>query len=141
MVVRKVKPDELDIEIVRRLSLGFTTLQAGDQLGLGKWTVQDKVRRVKQVTNSHTLPQLVYWMHTNYYLWPQKRKKPTDRPDEVKIEIIQLRAWGFSQGQIQKKLFLNHHQYKRRIREAHRITRTRNDPHMISVCWSENFIV
>lgn len=141
MTAKKTKPDQLDVELIRRLSWGYTALEGGSQLGLGKWATQQRIRRLKELTGSTILPQLTYWMHTHYYLWPQTRKIPTPKPDPLKLEVIQLRAHGYSAEQIQRQLYLSKGGYERRIRDAHILTRTKHDSHIVSVCWSEDFIV
>jgi hypothetical protein len=126
---------------MRRLSYGYTVIQAHSQLGISLSMARDRVRELKRHSGAHTLPHLMYWMHTNYHLWPQVRKHPTPNPGELRLAVLQMRAWGHSAEAIQTKLYLSKAGYERRINETHRITRTNNDAHAVSVCWSEDMIV
>lgn len=139
---RKDKPDEVDIALVRLVGLGYTSLEAGKKLGLVRWATRSRIVRLKHLTGTSTQAHLVWWMLNEYLMWYDPRRRfESKKPDQLKLDLIQMVAQGHSQEEICQKLYLTPGGYDRRIRDARRMTNTKSTAHLVAICWTKDWII
>ncbi len=132
-----------DIIIIRRLALGDTLLSisGGKPSTAGLRALDHRLAQLKKATGAKSTPHLMYLVFSGYHLWPIKRVRPTDRPSAKQLEAVQLIAHGHSLRQASRKLYISEASVRWRLDHARQTTRTKTLAHLVTICWSEDFII
>jgi DNA-binding CsgD family transcriptional regulator len=138
---KKIKPDEVDIEITRLLGRGYTSLDAGIEIGLGRHALRNRMHRLRVLTGTVSQANLVYWMLTEGHIWYWSRwERNKHRPSDAQLQVVELIAAGLSEETIRRQLHLSTGGFGRRVRDARIKTSTKSQAHLVAICWAQNWI-
>lgn len=138
---RLLKPSDRDLVMMRKLSLGFSVVEAGKVAGYEMHNARKRIRVLTASLEANSLEHLNYTIHSNYWLPPLNNPRKHVSPTHRQLEAVQLLAWGKSTPQISKELHLSFEGARARLIQARRIVNAKNNVHLITLCWSRNFIV
>src|SRR5690348_11960119 len=121
------------------IGAGTTIREAAVELDRNYYSLIGRIDRLKEVSGRHTLSSLVHWglteMHIHY------PRQGLQQLDSGKLQVVQRIAMGQSQATICRLSYLTKDGYERRVRDARAKVGARNLPHLVAICWAEDWIV
>jgi DNA-binding CsgD family transcriptional regulator len=136
-----LKPCESDLVMMRHFSQGFTVVESGKAAGYSLSLARSRIRQMKARTGAKSVYHLNYLMHCNYWLTPLWNSRAYESPTPIQLEAVQELAWGKSISQMARQWCLTELAVESRLVRARRITKSKNNVHLITRCWSRDLIV
>lgn len=136
--INRTNPTKKEVELLQLMGQGILIKEAGEMLGLGRYTLQHRITRLRRVSKLDTWPQLVYWGLTNMYIHYPKGRLPKPKPHHV--EVVEAIARTASMHQIASELHITIDGVEARIRNARKPVGARNQAHLVAIYWSQDWI-
>lgn len=134
----RTQPTAKERQLLEAVGSGARVKDLSLEWGLSYYTLTDRLRRLKRMSGLRTMSGLVYWGLTNMHI--HYSGVGLTRLDQRKLEIVEQLALGKSDAQICQELYLSRDGFERRVRDARLKVGAAHRPHLVAICWSEDWI-
>lgn len=134
----RTQPTAKECQLLQAVGSGARVRDLSVEWGFNYYTLTDRLRRLKRISGLRTMSGLVYWGLTNLHI--HYSSVGLTRLDDRKLEIVEQLALGKSDAEICKKLYLSQDGFERRVRDARFKVGAVHRPHLVAICWSEDWI-
>jgi len=133
------KPTKRELELLEMIGAGTGATAAAEELGLTYWAMKSRLAKLREVTGLNGLNELVYWGLTEGHIY-YKPQGLTCTLTPRHIEVVEGLTVAKGIHQMAKEFHVTPFGIERRIRVAREKTGAKTQPHLIAICYTEDWI-
>jgi len=126
------------IQLLQWIGEGRNISQLEREMGLAHRTLSGRMKRIRRNSGKVKLSAVMYWALTEMHVHFPKRNLPP--PRDIYVPVVEMLADDKTHGQIARALKITVLGVEDRVRRARAEVAARNEAHLVTIYWCEDWI-